>query len=109
MHKVIPILAGVSGLLHGTSLQPKSYGLDHFLRNETTEELEAPPPPLELDIYKDSLFIYDTATGAVDARKNTHRREILYDNEVFKVRLFQDSLYWVGDSLTWVWVREEPE
>ena len=107
MHKAIPIIAGVSGLMHGGSLEPKSYGLDHFLRNETTEEIAA--PPLELDIYKDSLFIYDTATGAVDARKNTHRREILYDNEVFKVKMFQDSLYWVGDSLTWVWVREESE
>jgi len=100
----------VFGLL-GTEKQPppegRQYALDCFLDNGT-KEVEA-APPLELAIYHDSIFIYDTALGTVDARKNEHSRIIRYRHEKFLVRNSTDSLYWVGDSLTWVWVRMDAE
>ncbi len=100
----------VFGLV-GTEKHPASegrqYALDCFLDNETREE--EPAPPLELAVYRDSIFIFYAVTGAVEARKNRHAKVIQYQHEKFRIRNSTDSLYWVGDSLTWVWVRTDAE
>ena len=66
-----------------------------------------PEAALELRVDEDSIFIYDTVMGAVDSRKNEKQAKIKYQNRIFRIKSKADTVYWVGDSTTWIWVEKQ--
>ncbi len=79
------------------------YNLSHTFVNKTHKVL--PCPEYTLKIYDDVTFVYDTDMGVVRAITQKTGKKFLFEKELVKARNFRDSVYWIGDSLTYVWVK----
>ena len=82
-----------------------AYTLSHIFENKIGKSI--PAGEMGLKIFNDSIFIYDQVMGTVDLRKNKKLKYIKYENKIFKIKIFEDSLYWIGKDTTFVWIKNE--
>lgn len=76
----------------------------NYIENSISKEM-LPAPEFEMEVGKDSLKVFDTVIGdsGVSIRKNG--RCIVYSGNRFFIEIKKDTLFWRGDSLSYVWIK----
>jgi hypothetical protein len=65
-----------------------------------------------LEMGKRRSVLYDASTGMADTLKQTAKDRLCYvgapvgGESCYRIMVWKDSMHWVGDSLTHVWIRK---